>query len=436
MISGSGSAAAGCSARAATGRFAAFRHDPASRFTERRLHHGPARGARRPPLGRHALERLEPLSYSAVQPASASTVATPARPTSAATTSRRAGGRPRRAVGRDERRRPAPRAVWRRRPGARLRSLGCGPWTAQRRRDVGRVRHRWLTVARTRQGLSRLDPAWAESSITYPSPGCPFRTSTRRLRGGRALPVFRFGRRAGERPEGPAAAIAPAESGPDHRHRAPRGRRVGRADLQRNRERCGSASRGTGAEFAVLDFTETAHEYAYRLQATDARIPLGRQRQLTFVGLAPGRYALEVRGRDAFGRWSASLPLNFEVVPPLWMTPWFRGLALATVVLLALGAHLVRLRSLRARNAVLERLQSQREQALADARRSQAELEGLMPVCDSSPSVWSRPRGRMQSDFTRAARRVRPALAPRSSTCRCCARRWPTRERYGGSKTR
>jgi signal transduction histidine kinase len=129
------------------------------------------------------------------------------------------------------------------------------------------------------------------------------------------------------------------------------------------------------AEFAVLDFTETAHEYAYRLRAKDAWTPLGRQRQVTFVGLAPGRYALEVRGRDAFGRWSASLPLDFEVVPPFWMTPWFRGLALAAVVLLAFGGHLVRLRSLRARNAVLERLQSQRERALADARRSQGELE-------------------------------------------------------------
>ncbi len=128
------------------------------------------------------------------------------------------------------------------------------------------------------------------------------------------------------------------------------------------------------AEFAVLDFTETAHEYAYRLQATDAWTPLGRRRQLTFVGLAPGRYALEVRGRDAFGRWSASLPVDFEVVPPFWLTPWFRGLLLAAVVLLALGIHAVRLRSLRERNAVLERLQLQREQALDDARRSQAEL--------------------------------------------------------------
>ena len=129
------------------------------------------------------------------------------------------------------------------------------------------------------------------------------------------------------------------------------------------------------AEFAVLDFTETAHEYAYRLHAGDPWTPVGRRRQLTFVGMAPGRYAFEVRGRDAFGRWSASVPVDFEVVPPVWMRPWFRGLVIAAVVLLALAAHRVRLRALRTRNAVLERLQSQREQTLAEARRSQAGLE-------------------------------------------------------------
>jgi signal transduction histidine kinase len=119
-------------------------------------------------------------------------------------------------------------------------------------------------------------------------------------------------------------------------------------------------------EFAVLDFTETAHDYAYRLRSADEWTPLAHRRQLTFVGLAPGRYSLEVLGRDAFGQWSASPPLDFEVVPPFWMTTWFRGLALAVAVLLALGVHLVRLRSLRGRNALLRqlaaRLQSAKEE--------------------------------------------------------------------------
>jgi signal transduction histidine kinase/ligand-binding sensor domain-containing protein len=128
-------------------------------------------------------------------------------------------------------------------------------------------------------------------------------------------------------------------------------------------------------EFAVLDFAETPHEYAYRLRPQDGWTSLGRRRQMTFVGLEPGQYRFEVRGRDAFGAWSASPPLDFRVVPPFWTTLWFRGLALAIVAALALGLHLARLRSLRRRNAVLERLEEQREQALARAQRSQVELE-------------------------------------------------------------
>ncbi|MGE5761396.1 MAG: two-component regulator propeller domain-containing protein, partial [Gemmatimonadota bacterium] len=120
------------------------------------------------------------------------------------------------------------------------------------------------------------------------------------------------------------------------------------------------------AEFAVLDFAETTHEYAYRLQGSDEWTPLAHRRQLTFVGLPPGNYSLEVRGRDAFGHWSASPPLDFEVVPPFWMTNWFRGLALVIIALLALGIHLARLRSLRERNAMLgqltERLESAKEE--------------------------------------------------------------------------
>ncbi len=233
----------------------------------------------------------------------------------------------------------------------------------------------WLA---TRQGLSRLDPASGRVVNHVPQSGLPvshFNTGAsaadeRYLYFGSVggLVIVPKGLPLRLRPPSPVRITA-VERLVDGRAAAlsPRARSRHRFEI--------GIDEVLAAEFAVLDFTETAHEYAYRLQAGDTWTPLGRQRQVTFVGLAPGRYALEVRGRDAFGRWSASLPLDFEVVPPLWMTAWFRGLALAAVVLLALGVHLVRLRSLRARNAVLERLQSQREQALADARRSQGELE-------------------------------------------------------------
>jgi signal transduction histidine kinase len=132
---------------------------------------------------------------------------------------------------------------------------------------------------------------------------------------------------------------------------------------------------GLAIEFAVLDFAETRHEYAYRMDPRDNWTPLGQRRQLTFLGLEPGHYRFEVRGRDVFGQWNTSRPLALEVVPPFWMTTWFRAFAGITLVLLALGLHLLRMRALKARNAALENLEQQREVALGHARTSQRDLQ-------------------------------------------------------------
>jgi len=72
-------------------------------------------------------------------------------------------------------------------------------------------------------------------------------------------------------------------------------------------------------------------------------------------------------------------------------------------MLLALGVHLARLRSLRQRNAVLEQLQLQREQALADARRSQAEVEeahaGLQQLTVRLESAKEEERSRLSREL-------------------------------------
>jgi signal transduction histidine kinase len=160
---------------------------------------------------------------------------------------------------------------------------------------------------------------------------------------------------------------------------------------------------GLAIEFSVLDYSETPHEYQYRLNKGDEWTALGKRRQLTFFGLAAGHYLFEVRGRDAFGNWSTSPAVGFEVVPPFWKTTWFRVLAIAAIVLLALGLHLTRLRSLRLRNAVLEQLQQQREQAFAQAERSQRELEeayaGLRQLTDRLESAKEEERSHISREL-------------------------------------
>jgi signal transduction histidine kinase/ligand-binding sensor domain-containing protein len=129
-------------------------------------------------------------------------------------------------------------------------------------------------------------------------------------------------------------------------------------------------------EFGVLDFGDVRrHRFEVRLREDDAWIELGDRRSITFTDLDPGRYTLTARGRDADGVWSETASaLRLEVVPPFWMTAWFRGVTFLAAIGLGVVVHRVRTAGLERRNRELVRLKQQREQALDDARASRDEL--------------------------------------------------------------
>jgi len=122
-------------------------------------------------------------------------------------------------------------------------------------------------------------------------------------------------------------------------------------------------------ELAVLDFgPEVAHAYAYTLGGAGASwLELGPRRAITFTDLAPGTYRFRAKGRNERGVWSETAqPLTITVVPPFWMTAWFKtlaGLGLAGAVVLV---HQVRTAKLKQRNRELVDLHTQRERARAD----------------------------------------------------------------------
>jgi signal transduction histidine kinase/streptogramin lyase len=130
-------------------------------------------------------------------------------------------------------------------------------------------------------------------------------------------------------------------------------------------------------EFAVLDYADPArHRYAYRLEGIrEEWVNLGTRREITFTDLDPGDYTLEIRGRNSLGVWSyAPVALRLQVVPPFWMTWWFRGGALFSLVWVVLGVHRLRMATQRKRIAELQSLKTEREQALERARTSQDAL--------------------------------------------------------------
>ncbi len=129
--------------------------------------------------------------------------------------------------------------------------------------------------------------------------------------------------------------------------------------------------------FAVLDFGDTRrHRFAYRLAGLrDEWIEIGDRREVTFTNLDPGKYTLQVRGRSSHGVWSdATASLTLVVVPPFWMTLWFRLAVAGLLILAVFAAHRRRTSTLERRNRELLALKNQREQALAEMHASREQL--------------------------------------------------------------
>ncbi|MDX1388656.1 MAG: two-component regulator propeller domain-containing protein [Acidobacteriota bacterium] len=119
-------------------------------------------------------------------------------------------------------------------------------------------------------------------------------------------------------------------------------------------------------DLAVLDYHASHnHSYLYRLgDKHDEWIDLGGRRAITFTDLAPGEHLFRVRGRNCRGVWSEASPaLAIEVIPPFWMTTWFRASLGLAVVGMAIVGHRVRTAALQRRNRELEHLHEQREKA-------------------------------------------------------------------------
>ncbi|TSA15752.1 hypothetical protein D4R75_14525 [bacterium] len=92
--------------------------------------------------------------------------------------------------------------------------------------------------------------------------------------------------------------------------------------------------------FAGLDYTMPAQiKYADWLEPPDQSWSnLGTQNSVRFMNLSPGSYRLRVKAANGDSAWSVQeASYRFEILPPWWMTWWFRTIAiLASVGLIVL----------------------------------------------------------------------------------------------------
>ncbi len=109
--------------------------------------------------------------------------------------------------------------------------------------------------------------------------------------------------------------------------------------------------------FAGLHFAQPErNRYRYRLRGlNEGWTEAGSRRHATFMNLPPGSYTFEVQAANHDGVWNPRGDrLEIEVVPPFWLTWWFRITVVLGTALLVAGAVWWRIHAIKAKNRELE----------------------------------------------------------------------------------
>lgn len=121
--------------------------------------------------------------------------------------------------------------------------------------------------------------------------------------------------------------------------------------------------------FAVPDLLLSSQlEYRYRLQGFDRDwLQVTNQERLaTYTRIPPGDYVFEVAARVRHGDWQPASVLNIKILPPWWMTWWFRSLVIALAIFAIWGWLQLKTRAERQMRLQLQQQVAERTQELKE----------------------------------------------------------------------
>ncbi|MDQ1352562.1 MAG: hypothetical protein QG657_2868, partial [Acidobacteriota bacterium] len=109
--------------------------------------------------------------------------------------------------------------------------------------------------------------------------------------------------------------------------------------------------------FAALSFSEPGNnQYAYKLEPINNDwIYLGNKHDIDFNNLEPGNYSFRVKGANNRGVWNEQgASLKIIVIPPFWVTWWFRVLLFLALLSGIAGFVKIRTTQIKKQNKKLE----------------------------------------------------------------------------------
>lgn len=121
-------------------------------------------------------------------------------------------------------------------------------------------------------------------------------------------------------------------------------------------------------EFVLLDFKESQHHYAYKIDGIDADWIYTSENSIRFSDLPYGEYRLHIKGQNAEGAWSTSeLNIPVTVLKPFYRENWFLAVVFILSSMLFLGFVRWRTYSLRREKTKLEKLVVERTEKLTES---------------------------------------------------------------------
>jgi signal transduction histidine kinase/CheY-like chemotaxis protein/ligand-binding sensor domain-containing protein len=120
-------------------------------------------------------------------------------------------------------------------------------------------------------------------------------------------------------------------------------------------------------EFASLNYTNRdKKQYTYMLEGFDKQwTNVGVKRSATYTNLQPGKYIFRVKGLNNEGEWaSKAIALELNIIPPFWMTLWFKLLVMLFIAGSVIGFYYIRIKAIKAQKNKLEHQVKERTEQL------------------------------------------------------------------------
>ena len=138
-------------------------------------------------------------------------------------------------------------------------------------------------------------------------------------------------------------------------------------------------------EFAALNFLlPEKNQYAYMLEGFDKEwVFVGNQRSATYTNLDPAEYIFKLKASNNDGVWNEEgASIRLIITPPIWMTWWFKTLAVAILLACFITFYRVRIGMIKRQKKVLETVVEMRTKEIKQKnellRNQQLHLEQLV----------------------------------------------------------